>query len=117
MNMHYKRADRVAAVIHEELGKMLLMDMKDPDVANVTVIKVEMTDDLHYAKVYYSVLGDDEKLEAAKKALERSRGFIRTEIGRRIKIRLTPEISFVHDSTAAYADHIEHLLKKIKEEN
>ena len=116
MNMHYKRADRVSAVIKEEVGKMLLSGMKDPDVANVTVTKVDVTDDLRYAKIYYSVLGDETKVEAAKKALARSRGYVRSEIGRRIKIRFTPEISFVHDDTAAYADHIEHLLKKIKDE-
>ena len=116
MNMHYKRADRVAALIHEEVGKMLLIDMKDPDVAHVSVIKVKMTDDLRYAKIFYSVLGDEKKVELAKKALDRSRGFVRSEIGRRIKLRFAPEIAFVHDETAAYADHIEQLLKKIKEE-
>ncbi len=116
MNMHYKRSERVAALIHEEIGKMLLTEMKDPDISQVTVTKVEMTDDLRYAKIYYSVLGDDAKKEASKKALERSQGFIRSAIGRRIKIRFAPEITFVYDDTAAYADHIEQLLKKIKEE-
>jgi len=116
MNMHYKRSDRVAAVIQEEIGKMLLTDMKDPDVSLITVTKVEMTDDLRYAKIYYSVLGDDEKKSLAKKALERARGYVRTEIGQRLQIRFAPEIRFVYDDTAAYADHIEQLLKKIKEE-
>ena len=116
MNMHYKRADRVSALILEEVGKMLLMEMKDPDVKDVTVTKVEMTDDLRYAKIYYSVLGDETKQALVKRALERSKGFVRSEIGKRIKIRFTPEINFVHDDTAAYADHIEQLLKKIKEE-
>ena len=116
MNMHYKRSDRIAALIKEEVGQMLLVNMKDPDVGNITVTNVEMTDDLRYAKIYYSVLGDEEKVELAKKALVRSRGFVRSEIGKRIKIRFTPEISLVHDTTAAYADHIEQLLRKIREE-
>lgn len=114
--MHYKRADRVAAVIQEEVGKMLLTDMKDPDVSMITVTKVDVTDDLRYAKIYYSVLGDDGKRKLAEKALGRARGYVRTEIGRRLPIRFAPEIKFVYDDTAAYADHIEQLLKKIKEE-
>ncbi len=90
MNMHYKRSDRVAALIQEEIGKMLLTEMKDPDVSQVTVTKVQVTDDLRYAKVYYSVLGDDDKKQASKKALQRSQGFVRSAIGRRLKIRFAP---------------------------
>lgn len=106
----------MAAVIQEQVGKMLLTDMKDPHVHLITVTKVEVTDDLRYAKIYYSVLGDEEKKKLAEKALERSRGYVRTGVGRRLALRFAPEIRFVYDDTSAYADHIEQLLKKIKDE-
>lgn len=114
--MHYKRADRVAAFIHEEISSMLLHDLKDPAVGFVTITKVRVTDDLRHAKIYYSVLGGDAKKNESAAALSRATGYIRTEVGRRLRIRNVPEIIFVFDDTTEYADRIEHLIKKIKEE-
>jgi len=113
--MHYKRSDRVAAFIREEVSTMLLSELKDPAVKSITITKTRVTDDLRHAKIYYSVLGEAEKKAESAKALDRATGFIRTELGRRLKIRFVPSITFLFDDTTEYADHIEHLLKKIKE--
>lgn len=115
--MHYKRSDRISAFIQEEVSKMLLNELKDPAVGFVTVTKVNVTDDLKYAKIYYSVLGDDDKKQESAAALKRATGHIRTELGRRLKIRFVPEIRFVYDDTTEYANHIENLLNKIREED
>ncbi|MBN1464259.1 30S ribosome-binding factor RbfA [candidate division KSB1 bacterium] len=112
--MHYKRSDRVAAFIRQEVGSMLVRQIKDPALALITVTKTRVTDDLRHAKIYYSVYGDEQKKDAAAKALERAKGFMRTELGHRLTLRFVPEITFVFDDTTEYADHIEHLLKKIK---
>ena len=114
--MQYKRSERIAAFIQEEVSKMLLTELKDPAVGFVTITKVQVTDDLRYAKIYYSVLGGDDKIDESRDALDRATGHIRTELGRRLKMRFVPTITFHYDDTTAYADHIEQLLKKIKEE-
>lgn len=115
--MHYKRSDRISAFIQEEVSKMILNELKDPDVGFITITKVQVTDDLRYAKIYYSVLGDDDKKENSAAALKRATGHIRTELGRRLKTRFVPELTFVFDDTTEYANHIENLLNKIKSED
>lgn len=93
---------------------MLVSELKDPAFGFITITKVRLTDDLRYAKIYYSVYGDAQKKVASAKALERANGHIRTELGRRLKIRFVPSLTFVFDDTIEYADHIERLLKKMK---
>jgi len=115
--MNYKRSDRIASLIKEETSKILLTELRDPSFGFVTITRVRMTDDLRHAKIYYSVLGDDSKKQAAQEALENATGLFRSEIGRRIKIRHTPSIRFFYDDSTEYADHIESLLKKINSEN
>lgn len=115
--MHYKRSDKVAAFIQEEVSKMLLHELKDPAVGFITITKVQVTDDLRYAKIYYSVLGGDDKKDESTAALQRATGHIRTELGRRLKIRFVPALTFIYDDSTEYADHIEHLLKKIRDED
>ncbi len=114
--MHYKRADRVAAVIQEEVSKFLLHGLKDPALSFVTITNVDVTDDVRNAKIHYSVYGDEEKKENAARALERATGRIRTEIGKYLQLRFVPAIIFVYDDRSEYADHIEKLLQKIKDE-
>ena len=64
--MQYKRSDKIAAFIHEEVGKMILTELKDPAVGFITITKVRVSDDNRHAKIYYSVLGDDKKKESAE---------------------------------------------------
>lgn len=114
--MHYKRADRVAAVIKEEISKFLLHGLKDPALDFVTITKVDVTDDVRNAKVHYSVYGDESRKEQAAEALERASGRIRGEIGKYLTLRFVPTLRFIYDDRNEYADHIERLLKKIKDE-
>lgn len=114
--MHYKRSDRIAAVIQEEISTMLVSGLKDPAIGFITITRVNVTNDLRHAKIFYSVYGDEEKKEQSKKAIARASGYIRSEIGHKLGLRFVPEINFYYDDSTEYADHIESLLKKIEQE-
>lgn len=114
--MQYKRADRVAALIQEEISKLLLMEIQDPDVKFVTITKVKVTDDIRHAKVYYSVLDVDNNKEKAQAALDRVKGPIKGSLSKHLKLRFMPDIVFYYDDSAEYAHHIDVLLKKIKDQ-
>lgn len=110
------RANRVGEQMKKELGEIISLKLKDPRVGFVTITDVQVTGDLQQATVYISVLGDDEQKENTLKGLAKAKGFIRTEIGRRIRLRKTPEIEFEFDESIEYGNRIESLLKKIKED-
>jgi len=114
---HYKRSERVAAVIKEEVSQIILQELHNTQFSFITITKVKVSDDIRHAKIYFSVLGDDEKKNKVLSALEKAKGLIRSEIGHRIKIRFVPTIEFFYDDSAEYAEHIEMLLNKIKHED
>lgn len=108
------RAERVGEQIKKELADIFTREMKDPRVQFVTVTDVEVTGDLQQAKVYVTVLGEEEDREETLQALRKARGFLRKEIGNRVHLRKTPEIFFEFDESIAYGNRIEKLLKEIK---
>ena len=94
----------------QEISQIILQELKDPRSGFVTVTKVEMTGDLREAKIFVSIMGKDEALKDTLQGLKSSLGFIRREIGKRIRLRFTPEISFALDNSLAYISHIQELL-------
>ena len=108
------RIEKLQELIKQEMSKMLLNDLKDPRIGFVTVTGVEMTGDLREAKIYVSVMGGAEQVKSSLEGLNSALGFIRREIGQRIKIRFTPEISFALDTSLDYGDHIQKLLLKVE---
>ena len=91
---------RVAEQIHQELAEMIRAELKDPRVGMVTLTGVEITPDYAYATVYFTVLpSDDETLARTTEGLRRAAGFLRSQLGRRVRIHTTPEIRFVHDQS------------------
>ena len=114
--MQYKRSDRVAALIKEEVSQIILRDLRDPDLGFVTIIKARLSNDLKHAKIYYSVLGDEEKKAKSAAALERSLKTIRSEVGHRIKLRVVPTLQFFYDDSIEYADRISQLLNQLNKE-
>jgi ribosome-binding factor A len=107
------RAERIALQMQREISDIIQSQVKDPRVGFVTVTAVEVTNDFQHAKVYISVLGNEGERENSLHALDRARGFIRTEIGRRIRLRLTPEIQFVLDESLDYSMKIGRVLHEI----
>ena len=113
--VEHKRADRIGDLILKELAEILLRKVKDPRVADITLTNVEVSPDLRYAKVYYSLLGDDEKRSKATVGLESARGFVKRELGKRLQLRRIPDISFYFDASLEHGSHIDRLLAELKE--
>jgi len=111
------RIEKLQELIKQEMGKMLLKELKDPRIGFVTVTDVEMTGDLREAKIYVSVMGGEEQVKTSLEGLNSALGFIRREIGHRIRLRFTPEISFALDTSLDYGDHIQKLLLQVEGEN
>lgn len=109
------RNERLAELIKAEVAD-LLRQMKDPRIGFTTVTTVEVSSDLRYAKVYVSVLGSDEEQNASLKALQRAQGFVRSELGKRIRLRHTPEISFVRDRSIGEGVRIIKIIEGIGKE-
>ncbi|WP_043933318.1 30S ribosome-binding factor RbfA [Bacillus sp. EB01] len=110
------RANRVGEQMKKELGDIIGRKIKDPRIGFVTVTDVQVTGDLQQATVYISVLGDEDQRENTLKGLAKAKGFIRSEIGNRIRLRKTPEIIFEFDESIDYGNRIETLLTKIHNE-
>ena len=108
------RIEKLQELIKQEMSKMLLKELKDPRIGFVTVTDVEMTGDLREAKIYVSVMGDEEKVKNSLEGLNSALGFVRREIGQRIRLRFTPEISFALDTSLDYGDHIQKLLLQVE---
>lgn len=105
------RTDRISEEIKKELSDLIRNHIKDPRLPEfVSVTAVRVSKDLRYARVYISVLGDDEKKKGAIAALSSAAGFIRHEIGQRINIRFTPEMSFHLDDSIEKGLYVSRLI-------
>ena len=111
------RIEKLQELIKQEMSKMLLNDLKDPRIGFVTVTGVEMTGDLREAKIFVSVMGGAEQVKSSLDGLQSALGFIRREIGQRVRLRFTPEISFALDTSLDYGDHIQKLLLQVEGES
>lgn len=112
------RVEKLQELIKQEISKMLLKEIKDPRIGFVTVTEVEMASDLHEAKIFVSIMGTEEKIKESLKGLRSALGFIRKEIGKRIRMRYIPTFSFELDTSLNYSEHIQKILLEInKTEN
>ena len=112
----HRRADRVAEAIREEVATFLAEEVKDPRVTGlVTVTGVEVTRDLRNAKVFVGVMGTDVERASTFEGLASVAGHLRARVGRALRLRLAPEITFRPDESIARAARIEDLLAQIKE--
>lgn len=109
-----QRTNRVGEQMKKEISEIIGRKLKDPRVGFVTVTDVDVTGDLQQAKVYITTLGNDEERKGTLKGLEKATGFIRSELGRRIQLRVTPELVFEFDRSVEYGNHIEDLLAQVR---
>ena len=114
--MSFKRADRVSEAIKREVSVMLTQEVKDPGIHFVTVTTVDTSDDLRNANIYVSVLGDPESRRESMKGLERAKGFLRGELGKRLQLRYAPQIHFKLDESLDHAFKIKGILNQLKAE-
>ncbi len=98
MPKDYPRSDRLASQIHRELSLLIRHSLKDPRLSQPSILDVQVTRDLSLARVYFSVLNEEDSADSAK-ALNHAAGFLQRELGKSLKSRLTPKLSFIFDDT------------------
>lgn len=112
--MSVRRVERVSQEIRDEVATMIGRELKDPRIGFVTVTRVELTPDLRFARVYVSVLGDKAQQEKSLEGLKQAAGFVRREVGRRLRMRLTPDVQFVYDKGVDATARVANLLDEVK---
>lgn len=106
------KIDRLESSFEKEISYILMKEVKDEDIKFVTITGCDITNDLSFAKVYFTVL-DESKKESTLKALERAKSFIRGQVSKRIDIRHTPELIFVFDESIEYGNRIEKVIDEL----
>ena len=112
--MEGKRSEKVADLIHKEISEMLVKTIKDPRIGFVTITRVAVSEDYRSAKVYFSVAGTVEERQRSIEGLNSAKGYVRKELGRRVRLRYTPEILFKFDPSIEYAIHIGEVIRHMK---
>ena len=106
-----RRSERVSELLREELGQLIVRDLKDPRLSGiVSITVVETTNDLKKARVSVSVMGSPEVQEAAMRGIESASGYMKHELGKRLSLRHVPELSFVLDHSLDQAEYMYQLL-------
>lgn len=110
------RSERVAEEIHHEVSLMLAGELRDPRLAAaIGVTEVRMTPDMRTVRVYVQMEGEDAERESALEGLKAASGFVRHELTERLHLRRSPEVLFIPDTSQEYGQHIDELLKKLKQ--
>ena len=106
----FLRSGRVAEQIQRELAELVQLEVKDPRVGLVTLTGVEVTSDYAHAKVYFTLLGEAEKIAQAQIGLERAAGFLRSQLAQRMKLRVMPQLHFIHDTSVEHGVRLSQLI-------
>jgi ribosome-binding factor A len=109
MPQEYSRTLRIGEQIRRELAD-LIRKLKDPRVGMVTITDVEVSKDLSHAKIFYTVLGEEEVIRNTQIGLQHAAGFLRRELGRVLKVRITPHLHFFYDETQLRGNRIDQLI-------
>lgn len=114
--MSSHRPERVGEQLHKEISRLLMHGIKDPRVASVTVTGVNVTRDLSLAKVFFNVTDEAGERKDAEQGLKSAAPFIRRELGKLMRLRFVPQIRFEYDSSIAYGQKIEGLLRQVRDD-
>jgi len=104
---------RLESTIQRVLTEIFMREVKDKSIGFITITEVRLTRDLSYLTVFYTILGQDAKKDAAKRAIERSKKFVRTTLAHRVKMRKAPALIFKYDESLEYGNRIEQGLKNV----
>ena len=116
MSVPGRRPERLGHQMREELAELIVRQVKDPRIGFATITRVDLSADLHHARVLVSVLGSPEEQKESLAGLASAAGFLRHEIGRRLALRRVPELDFVQDHGAEADQRIDMLLRQIHAE-
>jgi ribosome-binding factor A len=113
--MHpYKRSERLGELILAEISEVIARDIKDPRIGFVTLTRVDLSDDLRYAKVFASIIGSPPEKVRTLQGLSSATGYIRRHLGRALHLRYTPEITFRLDESLEHGAKIAQLLRQLE---
>jgi ribosome-binding factor A len=110
------RPERVAEEVRHTLSELLAREVHDPGVGFLTITRVKVSPDLQLARVYYTTMGNEQEKKATAKALERTKPFLRRQIGSRMRLRRVPELMFHFDEGIGHQARIEEILLELKKE-
>ena len=110
------RPEQLEDQVHFILSTLIQRELRDPELGFMTLTAVRLTGDRSIAKVYYTVLGDEEQSAKTRKALGRAAGFLRTQLAQRLKMRRVPELQFFPDRAIEDGNKMEALLHQIHQE-
>jgi ribosome-binding factor A len=111
-----QRNARLESEIRSVLADLLRLEVKDPRLEGVTVSGVRLSAERSHARVYFSLYGDAERERHARDGFAAAGAFLRRELGRRVRMRTTPELEFLRDSSYEYGDRIERIINRLQSE-
>ena len=111
--MAYKK-ERLEKILEREISQIIFSEVKDDRLKFVTITKVDLTNDLSLATVFYTVLGDEEQTKATSENLSEAKGFIKGILGKRLEVRKIPDLRFKFDESFAQGNRIDSILKSLK---
>lgn len=113
-----RRVARVAELIRREVSQMLLSEIKDDrvQVGMVSVTSVEVSGDLQHAKIFVSIYGSDDARAQTMQGLKSATGFVRSELGHRMRLRRTPEVQFLEDRSIERGTQVLSLINRLSQE-
>ena len=111
-----RRPQRIALQIQHEVSLLISRDLKDRRIGFVTVTGVRMSPDLRHAKIFISSMGSDSETDASLETLNHAAGWIRRQLGQRIRMKFLPDITFLKDTSQQYGERIDTLIDKIHEQ-
>ena len=110
MPKDFSRAQRIAEQIQREMAELIRLELKDPRVGLVTITGVEVTQDYEHAKVFFTLLGDTQQAVDSLQGLQRAAGFLRSQLSRRMQLRIIPQLHFIYDESVERGIHLSKLI-------
>lgn len=107
------KQDRMSERVREILSELLLREVSDPRLQHVTVTEVRLDPELMFADVYVNALGDEARQNEVMSGLKHANGFLRREVGKRVRLRNTPELHFHWDTTLEYGERMNRLINSL----
>ena len=108
------RKKRLESLLHREIATCIQAELRDPRLGFITVTRVELTDDLHLVRAYYTILGTATQQRLAQKALDQARGFVQSRYAKAVSTRVLPQLSFHHDESERKRQSMDELIRKAR---
>ena len=110
MPKDFPRSRRIAEQVQRELSDIIRLELKDPRVGMITLTDVEVTRDNAHARVYFTLLGGEARVEEARAGLQHAAGYLRSQLARRLNIRVVPQLGFEYDASVERGARLSQLI-------